>query len=79
MHPTPREIQILKKLAEGYSSKEIGKSLFISQFTVETHKRNLITKMKARNTVHLAILAERSGYLAPVEALTTVDQGSSIL
>ena len=73
MHPTPRELEILKKLAEGYSSKEIGKSLFISQFTVETHKRNLITKMKARNTVHLAILAERSGYLNGASHLRIVN------
>jgi len=62
MHPTQREKEILIKLAEGYSSKEIGASLYISQHTVETHKRNLMYKLRARNTVHLAILAERQGW-----------------
>lgn len=64
MHPTQREKEILIKLSEGFSSKEIGASLFISQHTVESHKRNLIAKLRARNTVHLAVLAERNGLLA---------------
>ncbi len=64
MHPTKREQEILIKLSEGFSSKEIGESLFISQHTVETHKRNLMHKLRARNTVHLAVLAERQGWTA---------------
>ncbi len=64
MHPTQREKEILIKLSEGFSSKEIGASLFISQHTVETHKRNLMYKLQARNTVHLAVLAERQGWTA---------------
>lgn len=63
MHPTRREKEILIKLCEGFSSKEIGASLFISPHTVETHKRNLMAKLRARNTVHLAVMAERSGIL----------------
>lgn len=58
---TKRERQILNLLSEGYSSKEIGSRLYISPFTVETHKRNLMTKFNARNIVHLAVTAERHG------------------
>ena len=64
MYATKREKEVLFKLCEGYSSKEIGATLFISQHTVETHKRNLMFKLRARNTVHLAVLAERHGLLA---------------
>lgn len=60
---TTREKEILLNLSEGLSSKEIGKILFISQHTVETHKRNVMYKLKARNTVHLAVMAERMGLL----------------
>lgn len=59
---TKRERQILNLVSEGYSSKEIGSRLYISPFTVETHKRNLMTKFNARNIVHLAVTAERHGF-----------------
>lgn len=58
-HVTQREREILLLLCDGFSSKEIGSKLFISPHTVETHKRNLITKCAARNIVHLAVIAER--------------------
>ncbi|MEM9920167.1 MAG: response regulator transcription factor [Bacteroidota bacterium] len=50
---TKREIEILKYVAEEYSNREIADHLFISPRTVETHKRNLIQKLKVRNTVGL--------------------------
>jgi len=64
MNPTRREKEILIKLCEGYSSKEIGNALFISPHTVETHKRNIMTKLRARNMVHMAVMAERHGWTA---------------
>jgi len=41
-----REIEILKHLAIGNSSKEIGKKLFLSSKTVDTHKRNIMQKLE---------------------------------
>lgn len=74
MYPTQREREVLIKLSEGFSSKEIGTSLFISQHTVETHKRNLMSKLRAKNTVHLAVIAERMGFLnKSIEAEHTVN------
>ncbi len=58
-HITQREKEILSLVCDGYSSKEIGSKLYISPHTVESHKRNLMAKYAARNTVHLAVLAER--------------------
>ncbi len=50
---TTRELQILQFIAEELSNKEIADRLFISPRTVETHKRNMIQKLKVRNTVGL--------------------------
>lgn len=60
-YPSRRELQILSKICEGLTAKEIGSALYISQGTVESHKRNLLLKMEARNTVDLAVKAVRQG------------------
>ena len=55
-----REIEILKLLGKGYSSKEVAEELFISIHTVETHRRNMLEKTNIKDTsclVHFAILA----------------------
>ena len=53
---TDREIEIVKLLLEGKTSKEIGEKLFISKHTVDTHRSNLIEKLKVRSTKELASL-----------------------
>lgn len=50
---TEREEEILKYIAEEFTNKEIASKLFISPRTVETHRRNLIQKLKVKNTVGL--------------------------
>ncbi len=50
---TIREKQILTLVASGDSSKEIAKKLFLSVSTVETHRANLMTKIRARNVAQL--------------------------
>lgn len=50
---TKRETQILKAIADAYTSAQIAEILFISLVTVETHRRNLLQKFKAKNTVEL--------------------------
>lgn len=54
---TSREIEILKLIAEGLSSKEIGENLFISHRTVETHRNNLQKKLNVKNVVGLVKVA----------------------
>ena len=50
---TRREIQIIELMAEGFSTKEVAAHLNISFHTVESHRKNLLSKMKAKNMVHL--------------------------
>lgn len=57
---TPREIEVLKLIAEQYNSKEISKLLHISINTVETHRKKLIAKLNVKNVVGLAIYAVKN-------------------
>lgn len=50
---TPREIEIIKLLSKGMSSVEIADQLFISENTVETHRRNILRKTNTHSTVEL--------------------------
>lgn len=57
---TPRETEIIRLIAQQYSSKEISQKLFISVNTVETHRKNLISKLNVKNVVGLAIYAVKN-------------------
>lgn len=50
---TKQEYRVLKVLADGYSTKEIGDKLSISINTVETHRRHLLQKFKAINIAEM--------------------------
>ncbi|MBL4577553.1 MAG: response regulator transcription factor [Flavobacteriales bacterium] len=50
---TPRELEILVHIAEGLSNSEIGKKLFISSRTVDTHRTNLMKKLDVHNVAGL--------------------------
>lgn len=50
---TQREFEILEYVAKEFSNKEIGALLFISPRTVETHKRNIMQKLKLKNSIGL--------------------------
>jgi len=58
---TKRESEILKLIAEEYSNPEIAKKLFISIRTVDTHRRNLLDKLRAKNTAGLVRYAIKHG------------------
>ncbi|MDZ4786479.1 MAG: response regulator transcription factor [bacterium] len=61
---TKREIEILKLLADGRSNKEIGKQLFISSRTVDTHRSNILKKLKAKNNQELVKIAIHAGLVS---------------
>lgn len=50
---TEREIEVITLIALEYSGKEISEFLFISNNTVETHRKNIMKKLKAKNTISL--------------------------
>ena len=61
---TEREVEVLKLIAMEYTNDEIAEALFISKRTVDTHKRNLIQKTGARNSVGLLRYALNKGLVA---------------
>jgi DNA-binding NarL/FixJ family response regulator len=58
---TRRESSVLKLLAEGLTNLEIAEKLFISPLTVDSHRKNLIVKLQARNTASLIKIASDRG------------------
>ena len=48
-----REKEVLGLIAEGYTNGEIAEKLFVSQFTVDSHRKNLIAKLNVKNTAML--------------------------
>ncbi|MFF8839250.1 response regulator [Streptomyces sp. NPDC015130] len=62
---TEREEEILKLVAEGHSSKEIGDLLVISPKTVERHRANLLQKLGLRDRLELTRYAIRVGLIEP--------------
>ena len=54
---TKRETQILKMLAEGKTSNKIAEELFLSVLTIDTHRKNILQKCKAKNVAELVTIA----------------------
>lgn len=55
--PTPRELSILRLIAGGYSNKEIGRLLSISDGTVKNHVTDILQKLEARDRTHAVLKA----------------------
>lgn len=62
---TPRELEVIKLIAEGHTSEEIAGMLFISKKTVEHHRANILEKLQMRNRVELTHYAIRRGLVEP--------------
>jgi DNA-binding NarL/FixJ family response regulator len=62
---TPRELEVLKLIAEAHTSKEIADALFISIKTVDRHRQNILEKLGMRDRVELTRYAIRRGLIQP--------------
>ena len=62
---TPRELEVVKLIAEAHSSKEIACELVISIRTVERHRENILEKLAMRDRVELTRHAIRRGLIQP--------------
>jgi len=62
---TPRELQVLKLIAEAHTSKEIAQELVISIKTVERHRQNILFKLGMNDRVELTRYAIRRGLIQP--------------
>ena len=63
---SPRESEVLQLLAEGLTSPQIGKRLFVATTTVDTHRRNIMRKLGIHSVADLTKYAIREG-LTPLE------------
>jgi DNA-binding NarL/FixJ family response regulator len=61
---SPREMEVLKLIAEGKTSREIAEGLFLSIRTVEHHRANILKKTRTRSTADLIRFAFQQGYLS---------------
>ena len=64
---TKREREVLKFVVKGYTSKEIAEVLFIAKATVDTHRKNLLSKFKLKNTANLVKFALEKGLVEKEE------------
>jgi DNA-binding NarL/FixJ family response regulator len=62
---TARELQVVKLIAEGYTSEEIATELVIRRKTVDHHRANILDKLGLRNVAELTRYAIRRGLLEP--------------
>ena len=60
---TPRELDVLKLIAEAHTNREIAELLFISVKTVERHRQNILGKLGMRDRVELTRYAIRRGLI----------------
>lgn len=60
---TRREIQVLQMISEGLTVKEIAKILFVSRHTIDSHKKNLLSKLNAKNSVDLIVKSIRYNFV----------------
>ena len=62
---TPRELEVVKLVAEAHSNEEIAELLVISPKTVERHRQNIMAKLGMRDRVQLTRYAIRRGLVEP--------------
>ncbi len=58
---TPRELEVLKLMAQGQQNKEIGAALFISERTVKFHVSSILSKLGAGNRTEAVAIAAQQG------------------
>ena len=60
---TPRELDVVKLIAEAYTNKQIAEILKVSEKTVESHRANVLSKLGMRDRVELVRYAIRRGLI----------------
>jgi len=62
---TPREMEVVKLIAEAYTNRQIADALQVSEKTVESHRANVLAKLGMRDRVELVRYAIRRGLVEP--------------
>ena len=64
---TRRETEVLQMIANGFTNQEIADKLFVSPLTVDSHRKNLLMKLSAKNTAELIKIAFCKGLITAIE------------
>jgi DNA-binding NarL/FixJ family response regulator len=62
---TPRELEVVKLIAEAFTNRQIAETLKVSEKTVESHRANVLSKLGMRDRVELVRYAIRRGLVEP--------------
>ena len=62
---TPRELEIFTLIGRGLSNGEIASTLILSQATVKTHVKRVLSKLDLRDRIHAVVLAYETGIVTP--------------
>ena len=62
---SPREVEIIRLVAEGLSNKEIAEKLILSVHTITTHRKNIMSKLGVNNTAGLVMFAIKNEIISP--------------
>jgi DNA-binding NarL/FixJ family response regulator len=60
---TPREVDVLRLVAGGNGNKEVGAKLALTEETVKSHVRNILSKLRANDRTHAVTIALKRGIL----------------
>jgi DNA-binding NarL/FixJ family response regulator len=67
VHLTKKEVEIIRLVSDGFTTKDIAKKLFLSGHTVNTHRRNILKKLDLNNTSELVMYAVKTGIVEALE------------
>ena len=62
---TPRELEVLRLLAHGFSNAELASQLTLSEATVKTHVGRILAKLQLRDRVQAVVVAYQTGLVGP--------------
>lgn len=63
VHPSSRELEVLYQIAQGKTSREIAAAMFVTENTIEAHRKALLSKLGAVNVADLIVKAIERGYI----------------
>jgi DNA-binding NarL/FixJ family response regulator len=71
-----RENEIIKLIAEGFTNEQIADFLFLSKHTVNTHRKNIMSKLGVKNTAGIVMYAVKTELVSPNKFLFAPDNGN---